>query len=397
MTQIRTRVIIYLRFTLNIKISKKSLTEVEKLENLFSTITSYIGTMFIALATMLMAAIPSTTASEIACFDAQEVRVEALAEAYESGEAEKVDEQYFCSFDLDEADQYLFNDLQLIGTHNSYKLYQTELCYQISSLVFPLAGEDSDAMNYEHDDLTTQLNMGLRTFEWDIVSYDGEFDGFLIQHEAYIDALSSTPNLELALEELVMWSDYNEDHIPLIIMIECKEITLPSADKDEVDTAEEILELSELISEVLGDKFYTPSDLIGDYDSMTALREDNGYPTIDDLLGKIIIVLHPGTACTDYGENVAFEDQDIFVGDIEDENACFAVVSGAYSVTINAITNGYITRSYTGAWLSYSPDEEQKYISFGSNIISSDYVDEDKFDTVSRFANGYTISVREIN
>lgn len=366
------------------------------MDSFFSAIATYMSTMLITIATMVMAIIPSTTASELDCIAAQEVRLEALAEAYESGEAEKVDEQYFCSFDLDEADEYLLNDLQLIGTHNSYKLYQTELCYQISSLVFPLAGEDGEAMNYEHDDLTTQLNEGYRTFEWDIVSYDGEFDGFLIQHESYIDALSSIPNFELALEELVMWSDYNEDHIPIIIMIECKEITLTSADKDEVDTAEEILELSELISEVLGDKFYTPSDLIGDYDSITALREDNGYPTLEELLGKVIVILHPGTACTDYGENVAFEDQDIFVADIEDENACFAIIS-PYSTTTVAIRDGYITRSYTGAWLSYSVEDEQKYISAGSNIISSDYVDEDKFDTVTRFANGYTISVRGIN
>lgn len=335
---------------------------------------------------------------EIECIEAQILRMQELEIAYDTGEAEKVDEQSFCSFDLDDADQYSFNDLQLIASHNSYKLYQPTLSYWFANTFYSLAGYDGDIMQYENKTTTQQLNMGIRSLEWDIQSYSGEFDGYIVQHESYIDPLSSIPNLELAFEEVLMWSEYNEEHIPIVIIIECKDSTVPDFGKENITTAEQIYELSLMISEVLGDKLYTPSDMLGDYDTLEDMRLADDYPSLDEMLGKIVVILHCGDYCENYSAVIDFEDQLLFTA-LENETSCFTIYNypdlEAEEIEY-FISEGYMIRTRISEWLIQSSKIEQIGIDSGSNILSSDYLYEDMFDEVTRFADGYTISLRDI-
>lgn len=320
------------------------------------------------------------------CVEDQIARMARLEVRYESETAIKVDEQDFCSFDIDDTDLYTFDQFQCVGTHNSYKLYQPDYCYWITSTFFPLFDEDGEAMSYEHEDTTTQLNMGVRSFEWDVSEYSGEFDGYIIQHDTYVDPCSSIPNLELALEEVLMWSEYNEDHMPITILIECKTSLAPSFTSEDIVTSDQVLAMADLISEVLGDKLYTPSDMIGEYDTMEAMRLDGGYPTIEDLQGKIIVILHDGDACENYAADVDFEDQDLFIS-MESEDSCFVLVTNPrYNRTyMYAMEDeGYLVRTLIAPYGDTDdPRNTFGYLS-GANILSSDFIyDYQESDEIS--------------
>lgn len=332
------------------------------------------------------------------CIEAQILRVEELAELYASGDAEKVDEQSFCTFDLDDISEYQYNDLQVLASHNSYKLYQPTLSYLFASTVYPIVGEDGDVMNYENPTTTEQLNVGIRSFEWDIQEYSGEFDGYIVQHEAYIDCCSSIPNLELAFEEIAMWSEYNEDHMPITIIIECKDTVVPDYGKEDITDGETLYEMSLMIAEVLGDSLYTPSEMLGDYDTMLDMRLDDAYPTLDELQGKIIVILHYGSYCESYAQTVDFDDQLLFTA-LGDENSCFTIENDSQTnVTplIEAIEENFIVRTRINEWgyLDYNSEVEEFALSIGANILTSDYLDDQMFDEVSRIDGEYFMCVR---
>lgn len=354
--------------------------------------------IFVLLIVYVVSFFVCAKSAEKQCITDQITRMEELEILYDSGEAEKVDEQSFCSFDLDDADQYAFNEVQFIAGHNSFKLYQPTLSYLFSKSFYWVAGYDGDIMQYENKTPTEQLDLGIRSFEWDIQEYFGEYDGYIVQHESYIDPRSSIPNLELALEEILMWSEYNEDHIPIVILIECKDTAIQDYDKATITSADQVYELTQLFSEVLGDKLYTPSDMVGEYDTMEAMRLADDYPTLDELLGKVVIILHSGDYCEDYSENIDFEDQ-LFFTALENETSCFTIYNNADSQFEDiqlAAEDGYMVRTRISDWLNQSEEIEEMGITSGANILSSDYLYEDMYDYFTRFDGGYTVSLRSI-
>ncbi|MFI3142086.1 MAG: Ca2+-dependent phosphoinositide-specific phospholipase C [Clostridia bacterium] len=362
------------------------------MDAIFTSIISYVEVAALAIFSFVAAMIPSTTASEVICINDQIARMEVLAEEYASGEAEAINEQYFCNFDINDTADYSFDDFQMIGTHNSYKLYQSELSYLISSTLFPLFGEDGDVMNYEHENTTDQLNMGIRSFEWDVVEYDGMFEGYLIQHEAYIDTNSSIPNLKLALEEVLMWSEYNENHMPITIIIECKDQAIPSADKTAISDSQAVVELSDYISSILGDTLYTPADMVGDYDSMLSMRLADDYPSLAELQGKVLILLHTGDACLDYAEDVAFEDQDLFITEQTDDS-CFTILAQTITPIREALEENFMVRCSINVWGSESNQTSEYFVDLGVNILTSDFVYENQSYEATRIDEIYTMGI----
>lgn len=337
---------------------------------------------------------------EETCIADQIARVEQLEIMYESEEAEYCDEQEFCSFDIDDAYLYTYNEFQCIGTHNSYKILQPDYAYWLTSTFFDLFGEDGEAMTYEHEDLTTQLNMGVRSFEWDICEYDNLYEGYMIQHDSYVDQCSSIPNLELALEELVMWSDYNEDHMPITILIEFKDSLLPALTSGDVTTASQVVSVTDVFSEILGDKLYLPSEMVGDYSTMEEMRLADDYPTLDELQGKIIVIIHTGDACDDYDESIDFEDQVFFLS-CDSVDSCFALATNPFynsSIIYTAQEQGYLVRTLISPYLGYNDLRSEAGYSSGANILSSDYIyeyQETEYLSITRIDGEYMMSIIE--
>lgn len=257
----------------------------------------------------------STIVTFVSVFPASEIRlaeeitqqvqhVAALEEAYENGEISPVNESDFFAGDLKaELEAGIkFNELAFIATHNSYQstsIDETkEVFKKLSDLTFGLISEKT--ADFESETLTNQLNCGIRSLEMDIETFDrnGEIS-FTCMHSPYIEMTTTCYDFALAMKEIAMWSDNNPNHLPITIIIEPKSLFIPLEDMEffNLDYAKA---LDETLRETLGEKLFTPADMLRDYSSFGEMRAADDWCEVKDMLGKVVVLMHECSVTEDY-------------------------------------------------------------------------------------------------
>lgn len=312
--------------------------------------------------------------------------VATLEELYESGEAEKCDDSEFFLGNLERtlASGIRFNEMAFIGTHNSY---QTQSVFSVQALfdildkiTFGLAvGEDSGKLNSPK--LTEQLNCGIRNLEIDIeASYGENGYSFNCFHVPMLDMTTNCYDLELALKEIKMWSDYNPGHLPVTIIIEPKKVFAPMENM-EYFSLESAEALDSLLRLTLGDSLFTPADMLKDYESFAKLREAEGWAEVSSMLGKVVVLLHETTVTEDYiALDESIKSQAMFPmlrpDDVNRDCTSFIIMNDAekYSDNIEkAVSDGFIVR--VRADLNSEKNEQQANAALSSKaqLIATDY------------------------
>ena len=227
------------------------------------------------------------------------------------------------------------NQLQYLGSHNSYKT-QPSLgllaALGLGSAAVPgLAGSGLDPaqLNYGHRPLTQQLDSGIRSFELDIWAdptggrfaaplaaqllgqpYPAGMDdpGFKVLHIQEIDYLSTCPTLVGCLQEMTAWSAAHPGHLPIPINLELKQDPLPSpfdvTPIQEFDAAQ-LDALDADVIAVVGDRLITPDEVRGTAPDLrtavTTAGSGGGWPTVADSRGRFLLFLdNAGTLATRY-------------------------------------------------------------------------------------------------
>lgn len=263
----------------------------------------------------------------------------------------------FAQHELPELDVLKINQIQVLGSHNSYALpadsillahAETLAANRMAQYLDKMTPEQkahykefhpntmsiSESLHYEHPDFATQLNMGLRNLEIDVYYDDkgGRFSnpagykylsklginnlsahnkeglntpGFKVFHIADLDFRSHYPTLENALMALKDWSEKHPGHLPIFIQMEAKDKSLPVFDsattvlpftKDVYD------KLDAVIVNTLGrDKIITPDNVSKGYSSLKEAVTSNNWPTVAASRGKFIFLLLPSTAGMEKG------------------------------------------------------------------------------------------------
>lgn len=231
-------------------------------------------------------------------------RIAYLESAYSSREIAPVDESKIYAGDLkaDLENGIKFNEMSFLGTHNSYQTAAVEqrkqLFKYLSNVTFGLVDEKS--ADFESQTLTDQLECGIRSFEIDIEAFvrKGEIS-FTCMHSPNFEMSTSCYDFELAMKEIALWSDNNPDHLPITIIIEPKKTFVPMKNMKffKVDYAQA---LDETLRACLGDKLFTPADMLRDYESFGAMRAADDWCKVEDMLGKVVVMLHECKATEDY-------------------------------------------------------------------------------------------------
>lgn len=212
------------------------------------------------------------------------------------------------------------NDIQIIGSHNSYKIAIEPALWQI---IYREAPNRARSLQYDHISLSQQLDLGLRNLELDLLHdpiggkfsqpvgfnlvreagaspqpYDHNSDlekpGLKVFHIPDIDFRSHHLLFSKALEELKQWSDQHPGHIPIIITINAKDsgvrkegFTVPlrftATALDSVD-----LEIKQVIPR---EKLITPDLVRGDAQTLEDAILTRGWPLLADVRGKFLFVL----------------------------------------------------------------------------------------------------------
>ncbi len=185
-----------------------------------------------------------------------------------------------------EVEDVRVNQIQMKGTHNSYHVLRPFHPYRILPIWM---GESFLPWDYEHDDMATQLGQhGVRSIELDIHYRKGKFP---VYHIYGLDDGSNCEDLEVCLSEIRDWSDENPDHHVLMLYIEPKDRDDPKDLALRRFVADHFDELEAVIMDSLGaDKVYTPQQFRGEYDSLLDRVAAEGWPTVDETRGMVMVV-----------------------------------------------------------------------------------------------------------
>lgn len=220
--------------------------------------------------------------------------------------------------------------LRYIGSHNSYKQQLPDAWYQrVEALGVPTA-----ALHYQHPPLTTQLNMGLRLLELDILAdpkgglYQPAQDvlaltslhalaipGFKVLHLPDVDMASHCPLLADCLSELASWSRQHPAHAPVLVLINIRERAVQPTGRtlatdaiskrplDAVDgavpafvqpvrwQAADFAALDAQLRASFGHELLTPAQVRRQGMSLAASIQQFGWPTLESSRGKWLFVL----------------------------------------------------------------------------------------------------------
>jgi Phosphoinositide phospholipase C, Ca2+-dependent len=178
-----------------------------------------------------------------------------------------------------DVEQLRINQLQLIGTHNSYHVRDPGR-----------PNKNFPDWSYSHAPLDVQLDRGVRSFELDLQYRKAEFQVF---HVALLDEGTTCRTLKEGLETIRKWSDAHPRHLPISILFELKRegpaldrtVTIPDAKAlDQLDRV--------LLSAFGRDRTITPDDVRGGAATLREGVQKSGWPTLEAARGKVFYILH---------------------------------------------------------------------------------------------------------
>ncbi|MFN3932208.1 MAG: Ca2+-dependent phosphoinositide-specific phospholipase C [Brevundimonas sp.] len=317
------------------------------------------------------------------------------------------------------------NDLQAVGTHNSYKLAipADELAAMVAA-----GGAGALGLDYAHRPLAEQLDAGARQLELDVL-HDPEGGryarpltalgggapvspafaaamarpGFKTLHMPDVDFRSSCLTFVACLGEVRDWSAAHPDHAPILIMLNAKtgRASMPdgTALLDFDSVAWDALDAE--IRSVFGpDRLITPDAIRGDRPTLREAVLAGGWPALARARGKVFFALDEGPAkvAAYSAGRPSLEGRAMFVNTDE------ASPAAAY-LTLNdpvaeqdriraAVAAGFVVRTRADADTREArqadPDRRSAAMASGAQYVSTDYLWADpRFPTYqARLAGG---------
>ncbi len=239
-----------------------------------------------------------------------------------------------------------FNQVQALGTHNSYHQYP------------PPPLDTVQALDYYEDPLDVQLqSQGVRQFELDVNVNKTPAGTFSVVHIQGLDENSTCKAFLDCLNTIKTWSSAHPKHMPIGIQLELKNADIPSTSLPYRDwTAGDLDALDAAIRSVFPEhRMFTPDDLRLGHATLPAAISDSGWPSVDSMRGQVMFVMdNSGTFRTWYRTgHDALQGRVIFTN--ADPGAADAAFikrndpKGSFADIQSLIAQGYITRTRADA------------------------------------------------
>lgn len=311
------------------------------------------------------------------------------------------------------------NEIQVIGSHNSYKKAILPEVYQYLSR--------KDSMNflpriqYEHIPVPQQLDLGLRNLEIDVyadskggkyahpkildlVKTTEPFDpegkmkkpGYKMIHITDIDYQTWYYTLEDCLKDLKKWSDAHPGHTPVFITLEPKDGKANQfGTEPEHYTAKLFDELDHKLKKYLGkDKIITPDDIRGSYKTLNEAVLHKNWPKMKDAKGKFLFVLDNNSENRDLymKDHPSLKGRMVFTNSAPGTaEAAVLLMNDPGPEIADRVKQGYIVRTRADADTMEARKEDysrfEKAKKSGAQVITTDYYQPSRL-----FKSGYKIS-----
>jgi len=307
-------------------------------------------------------------------------------------------------------DRVRINEIQMIGTHNSY---HAGLPPSAGKLLREKNPKVFAALNYRHPSLTTQLNEGVRQMEIDVFAdpegglyshpyiermvaaaglppdppynQNGVMDkpGFKVMHRQDIDQRSVCEPFTDCLAEIQVWSKAHPRHLPIFLLIETKQrplkVKFPSVQPIPFTSAVfDVLDRA-ILSVFPVDELITPDDVRGRYPTLNAAVRAGQWPTLAKARGKIVFLMDQRPMEPLYTEgHPSLRGRVLFTNGTPGEpDAAFTEANGASPEVINELVReGYLVRTRTDGAAQARYDDTRRRDAMkrtGAQILSTDY------------------------
>jgi hypothetical protein len=303
------------------------------------------------------------------------------------------------------------NQIQVIGSHNSYNLGFAPSEEKYSQSRNPKSYE---GLEYHHASLTAQLNGGVRQLEIDIVQDpkggrfahpkiveltkeaglppDPDFDpnhemekpGFKVIHIPDMNQRSSCLLFTNCLREIRAWSMAHPEHVPLFLLIETKHgrtESIPNSVEAEPFTTATFDRLDKAIRSVFPDnEMVLPDEVRGKYPTLDAAVRAGNWPTLAKSRGKVIFLMDQKNAGPAYTTgHPVLQGRVLFTNsDAGRPDAAFVEENGGTPQVIDQLVReGYIVRARadenTLAARTTDTTRRDELLHSGAQMISTDY------------------------
>jgi hypothetical protein len=319
----------------------------------------------------------------------------------------------------DPADSLRLNQLQVIGTHNSYRIRPPEALWKFIQKLPALPAGDPRDLDYGHAPLPQQFDSGIRSVELDIYAdpQGGRFfsragmalcgqpakaegaeaealrlPGCKVLHLPDFDFGSTCPSLRTALVQLKTWSDSHRRHVPVIVHLETKDETirdrlpLPGlATAAPWDAAACDALDAEIRAAIPVERLFTPDQLRGNHTTLNAAALANAWPTLAEMRGRILFVME-GVAPNNYASgHASLRGRVCFIyGRPGADETAFLLMNSAdhqREAITRCVREGYMVRtradSGTTAARTGNTTRRDAALASGAHIISTDYPQPD--------------------
>lgn len=315
------------------------------------------------------------------------------------------------------------NDFQVIGSHNSYKRLMPK------KMMNYISGYDSRTaknINYYHNTLTAQLDLGLRHLEIDVLldPDGGKFSqpsaesiinqpllnekqrqelkqkGLKVLHIPDIDFLSHCTLFTQCLEQLLHWSQNNPKHFPVTILLNVKESKAKFIDgvSPLTFTQNDYTALDNEIKKVLTtEKLITPDAIRGEFPSLEQAILTNGWPSIESLKGQFLFVFDGNSRQRELyrKEHPSLSDRVMFASfEPGQPEAAYLIMNDPikqFDQIKQRVKQGYMIRTRADANLSNNNSQRTKRrqaaFNSGAQIISTDFYSQ----SPQSFTSGYQV------
>ena len=302
------------------------------------------------------------------------------------------------------------NEIQVIGSHNSYKkAIDPPLLDYLSNIDAQMAY----SLEYDHIPLKEQLDLGLRNLEMDvlhdpmggryvnpkgleIVKQAGEtpspydFQNKLAQpglkmfHIQDVDFRSHHLLFKEGLQVLKDWSDANPDHTPVIVTINAKDSNNSQLTPVLPFTAQALDSIDQEIKEVFPmDQLITPDRVREGFETLEKAVLTQGWPKLKEVKGNFLFVLdESGEKMNRYLErHPGLQGAVMFVNQTEgNPEAAFRIVNDPIEkqdYIKELISLGYMVRTRADSGTKEARENDygrfEKAKSSGAQVITTDY------------------------
>ena len=300
------------------------------------------------------------------------------------------------------------NQIQVIGTHNSYHAGLTPAVAKLLSAVAP---KEFEGLDYSHGDLAAQLDHGIRQVELDIFAdaKGGRFahpygaslapggaaafdpggvmlkPGFKVMHVQDLDYVSNCQPFTACLSTIRAWSRAHPRHLPIFVLVETKTQppipAVPGMAAPEPFTTQALDALDAEIRSVFPAKErITPDQVRGRHATLPQAVAHGGWPTLKAARGKLVFLLDQTNVTAPYvAGHPALKGRVLFTNATPGEpDAAFVEENDGAPEAIAALVKaGYLVRTRSDAdtkeGRSGDTTKRDAALRSGAQIVSTDY------------------------